>query len=164
METTANVVGVRSLGCGHRPDLLGSSPMGSDMSLYVALDIQLANAVLGMDLRSELGQEANAIARELLGVRDPGEELSRHYMIQEILETSNMPKLEDLRKSLLTMSPDELRAKIREIRADRIIRKEAPRAKVDRAKKKDKTQMDLRELMASMSDEEREAFLQELEG
>lgn len=134
------------------------------MALYIALDIQLANAVLGLDLRSDPGQEANRIARELLGVRDPGEELSKHYMIQEILENSDMPKLEDLRKSLLTMTPDELRAKIREIRADRIIRKEAPRKKVERAKAKDKTTMDLRELMASMTDEEREAFLQELEG
>lgn len=141
-----------------------SRSMGSNMTLYVSLDIQLAHAVLDMDLRGEAGLRATYIARQLLGVRDPGEELYKHYMIQEILENTDMPKLEDLRKSLLTMSPDELRAKIREIRADRIIRKEAPKKKVERAKAKDKTTMDLRELMASMSDEEREAFLQELEG
>lgn len=126
--------------------------------------IQLANMVLAMDLRSERGLQANDLAHVVLGHIDPSGQLSTHYMIQEILETSNMPKLEDLRKSLLTMSPDELRAKIREIRADRIIRKEAPKKKVERAKAKDKTTMGLRELMASMSEEEREAFLKELEG
>lgn len=161
--TTANVVGVvalGSLGSYYCPDILGSSPVGSDMSDA----IHLANSVLMMDLRSEQGMKVNALAYRVLDQVDPGNMLSKHYMIQEILENSNMPKLEDLRKSLLTMSPDELRAKIREIRADRIIRKEAPKKKVERAKAKDKTQMDLRELMASMSDEEREAFLQELEG
>lgn len=156
------MVGAGRLGCHHYSNLLGSSPMGSDMSNSVA--IQIANMVILMDLRSEKGREITELAYVLLDNIDPGALLSKHYMIQEILENTEMPKLEDLRKSLLTMSPDELRAKIREIRADRIIRKEAPRAKVDRAKKKDKTTMDLRELMASMSDEEREAFLQELEG
>lgn len=127
------------------------------------LALQLANIVLLMDLRSERGLQANDIAHRIMGHVDPGGALSKHYMIQEILETSNMPKLEDLRKSLLTMTPDELRARIREIRADRIIRKEAPKAKVNRAKAKDKTQIDLRSLLASMTDEEREAFLKELD-
>lgn len=127
------------------------------------LAVQLANLVLTMDLRSERGVAANDLAHQILGHTDPGGALSKHYMIQEILETSNMPKLEDLRKSLLTMTPDELRQRIREIRADRIIRKEAPKAKVNRAKAKDKTQIDLRSLLASMSDEDREAFLRELD-
>lgn len=128
------------------------------------LALQLANMVLNMNLRSERGVQANDVAHRILGHVDPGGALSKHYMIQEILETSNMPKLEDLRKSLLTMSPDELRARIREIRADRIIRKEAPKARVQREKSKDKAKMDIREVIASMSEEDREAFLKELEG
>lgn len=128
------------------------------------LAVQLANAVLTMDLRSERGLVVNDLAHRVLGHLDASDELSKFLLIREILETSNMPKLEDLRKSLLTMTPDELRARIREIRADRIIRKEAPKAKINRAKAKDKTQMDLRQLIASMSDEERDAFLKELEG
>lgn len=128
------------------------------------LAVQLANMVLNMDLRSERGVAANDVAHQILGHTDPGGALSKHYMIQEILETSNMPKLEDLRKSLLTMTADELRARIRAIRADRIIRKEAPKTRVSRAKAQDKTQTDLRQLIASMSDTEREAFLKELEG
>lgn len=124
----------------------------------------LANLVLDMDLRSMRGLTANDLAHQILGHVDPGGALSKHYMIQEILETSGMPKLEDLRKSLLTMSPDELRARIREIRADRIIRKEHPKARVEKAKAKDKTQIDLRQLMAEMTEEEREAFFKELEG
>lgn len=124
----------------------------------------LARMVLLLDLKSHQGREATDLARKILGETiSAGEALAKHYMIEEILRSSDMPKLEDLRKSLLTMTPDELRQRIREIRADRIIRKEAPRAKVNRVKTKDKTQMDLRQLLASMTDEERDAFLKELD-
>lgn len=125
--------------------------------------VELANNVIAMDFKSQEGQRLTELAYEVLGVIDPGDKLSVFYLLTEIQENTTVPKLEDLRKSLLTMSPDELRARIIEIRKDRIIRKEAPKAKVDRAKKKDKTTMDLRELMASMSEEEREQFMKELE-
>lgn len=125
--------------------------------------VELANNVIAMNFKSQEGQRLTELAYEVLGVIDPGDKLSVFYLLTEIQENTTVPKLEDLRKSLLTMSPDELRAKIIEIRKDRIIRKEAPKAKVDRAKKKDKTTMDLRELMASMSDAERDQFLKELE-
>lgn len=125
--------------------------------------LKLANMVLLLNLRSQQGLEANDLAHKILGDTGYGEALSKHYMIQEILENTDMPKLEDLRKSLLTMTPDELRQRIREIRADRIIRKEPAKKKVERAKAKDKTQFDLRSLLASMTDEEREAFLKELD-
>ena len=46
-----------------------------------------------------------------------------------------MPRLEDLKKNLLDMTPEELRARIIEIRNDRIIRKnKAPTAKAVKAK------------------------------
>lgn len=125
--------------------------------------IELANNVIAMGFKSQEGIHLTDLAYEVLGIIDPGDKLSVHFLIKDIQE-NDVPKLEDLRKSLLTMTPDELRARIREIRADRIIRKEAPKTKVDRAKKKDKTQIDLRELMAAMSDEERDAFMKELEG
>lgn len=51
-----------------------------------------------------------------------------------------MPRLEDLNKNLLEMTPDELRQRIKEIRQDRIIRKsKAPTAKAvkEKAAKKD---------------------------
>lgn len=126
--------------------------------------IELANNVIAMGFKSQEGIHLTDLAYEVLEVIDPGDKLSVFYLLKELQENEAVPKLEDLRKSLLTMTPDELRARIREIRADRIIRKEAPRAKVEKAKKKDKTQMDLRELLASMSDEDREAFLKEIDG
>lgn len=129
----------------------------------IADAIRLANMVLLLNLKSGQGLEANDLAHKILGSIDANTSLSKHYMIEEILRNSNMPKLEDLRKSLLTMTPDELRERIREVRADRIIRKEAPKKKVERAKAKDKTTIDLRTLLASMSDEERDAFLKELD-
>lgn len=47
-----------------------------------------------------------------------------------------MPRLEDLKQDLLTMTPEEIRASIRKIRADRIIRKGPKKAeKVARVKK-----------------------------
>lgn len=126
--------------------------------------VELANNVIAMNFKSQEGRHLTELAYEVLGIIDPGDKLSVFYLLTEIQETETVPKLEDLRKSLLTMTPDQLRERIREIRADRIIRKEAPKAKVDRAKAKDKTQTDLRELIASMSDEEREQFLREIEG
>lgn len=133
------------------------------------LDLELAQIIMKMDLRSERGAAATQLAREILEIEDPSLKLAKWAMVQEILETmpmearNTMPKLEDLKKNLLTMTPEELRARIREIRADRIIRKEAPKAKVNKAKAKDKTQTDLRAMMAAMTPEEREAFLKELE-
>lgn len=75
-----------------------------------------------------------------------------------------MPRLEDLKKSLLHMSADELREKIREIREDRIIRKDSGKAKAKKAKTADSVSTQLAKMMAIMSTEEREAFLKELEG
>lgn len=77
-----------------------------------------------------------------------------------------MPRLEHLRKSLLSMSPDELRAKINAIREDRVIRKDtkAPKTKAQKAEKKGKVRNQLEDLLAGMSDIDREAFLKELEG
>lgn len=45
-------------------------------------------------------------------------------------------RLEDLKKSLLDMTEDEVRNKIREIRADRVIRKESKKQKVAKVKTK----------------------------
>lgn len=62
-----------------------------------------------------------------------------------------MPRLEDLKQNLLNMSPDELRAKIKEIREDRIIRKgPAPKVKAAKKPKKDT----LRAALDAMTPEE----------
>lgn len=74
-----------------------------------------------------------------------------------------MPRLEDLKKSLLLMDPDELRAKIREIREDRVLRKISGKTKVTKAKVKDNVQTQLAKLLAGMDPGEREAFLKDLE-
>lgn len=75
-----------------------------------------------------------------------------------------MPRLEDLKKSLLRMDPDELRAKIREIREDRVLRKDTGKTKAKKTKTKDSAQTQLAKLLASMDPAEREAFLKDIEG
>lgn len=127
-------------------------------------EIELAGIVLEWNLQSDLGQRAHELAREILGQADPNGELQRWYYVARILEMEkDMPRLEDLKKSLLKMDPEELRAKIREIREDRIIRKDTKATKTKKAKTKDSAQTQLAKLLAGMSDEERDAFLQEIE-
>lgn len=70
-----------------------------------------------------------------------------------------MPRLEDLRQSLQDMSPEELRARIKTIREDRILRKVQPKAKVEKAKRKSAVHTAL----ASLSPEELEALMKEME-
>ena len=74
-----------------------------------------------------------------------------------------MPRLEDLKKSLLAMNPEELRAKIQAIREDRIIRKDSKPTKVKKVRAKQSAATLLTDLLMGMSDEDREAFLKELE-
>lgn len=128
-------------------------------------EIELANIVLQWDLRTEIGARAHKLARQILGKADPQDELYKHTMIAYILTRStHMPRLEDLKKSLLAMDAEELRQRIKEIREDRVIRKDPGKVKVKKAKAKDSAQTALAKLLADMSDEEREAFLKELEG
>lgn len=75
-----------------------------------------------------------------------------------------MPRLEDLRKNLLTMTPDELRTRIREIRGERRLSKESPKARSTRVKGTAKAKTNITELLAGMSSEEREALIASLEG
>lgn len=73
-----------------------------------------------------------------------------------------MPRLEDLKKNLLDMSPDELRERIRQIRSDRILRKVQPKTKVAKAKKESKIKLaigalsaeDLAKLLNDLEEEE----------
>lgn len=129
-------------------------------------EVELANLVLSWDLRTDKGLRAHDLARQILGQKDPKEALLKTYLINEILELEkDMPRLEDLKKSLLAMSPEELRQKIHTIREDRILRKgPAPKTPVQKAERKSKLSTDLGKLLSGMSDAEREAFIKELEG
>lgn len=75
-----------------------------------------------------------------------------------------MARLEDLRQDLRAMNPDELRAKLREIRGDRRISKESGKTKKTKAKSEDKAKNNMQSLMAGMSPEELAAIIKELEG
>lgn len=128
-------------------------------------EIELATIVLQWDLRTELGARAHKLARQILGVADPQSEVSRALLIQIILDLErDMPRLEDLKKSLSKMNIEEIRAKIKEIREDRVIRKDPTATKKKKAKAKDSAQTMMAKMLAGMSDEEREAFFKELEG
>lgn len=80
-----------------------------------------------------------------------------------VVEDRNVPRLEDLRKSLLDKTPDELRERIRQIRAERRIYKEPRRVKKARATTTANNQSKMAKLLEAMSPEEREKFLQSLE-
>lgn len=127
-------------------------------------EIELSNIVLSWDLRTDLGMKAHCLAREILKIKDPTEEALKGMLIAQILDMeSEMPRLEDLKKSLLNLTPDELRARIKTIREDRIIRKgPTPKAKAVKAEKKSKVKSDLEALLAGMTEEEVAKFLEEL--
>ena len=122
---------------------------------------ELAAIVLSWDLKTDQGQNAQRLARLVLGENEP--EWQREFLINTILMEADVPRLEDLKKSLLDMSTEELRAKIARIREDRIIRKEKPKTKVQKAERKSKIQSDLATLLAGMTPEEVETFMKELE-
>ena len=70
-----------------------------------------------------------------------------------------MPRLEDLKRNLLDMTPDELRERIRQIRSDRILRKVQPKTKVAKAKKESKIKV----AIAALSPEELAKLLSDME-
>lgn len=120
--------------------------------------------VLSWDLKTNRGQLAHQLARSVLG--ECATDFVREFLIEDIIRLENpstMPRLEDLKKSLLDMTPDELRAKIHKIREDRILRKEKPKTAVQKKERRTKVASDLDKYLASLSDEERAAFLKELE-
>lgn len=128
-------------------------------------EIELAAIVLQWNLKTDLGQRAHFLARQVLGELDPYQVTEKGFLINQILSMeTDVPRLEDLKKSLLKMDAEELRAKIREIREDRVIRKDTGKTKVKKAKVKDSAQTQLAKLLAGMSDAERNAFLKEIEG
>lgn len=125
----------------------------------------LAEAVLSMTFMTDKGQELVRLARVVLKLKDPNEELYKFYLIRELEELGcHMPRLENLRQSILDMSPDELRNKINEIRKDRIIRKDSGAVKKKAVKEKDSAMTGLQKMIAGMSEADRAAFLKELEG
>lgn len=75
-----------------------------------------------------------------------------------------MTRLNDLKKSLVAMSPEELRDQVRKIRTDRKLKKEPTKAKKERVRTADSAKTGLMKLLAGLSPEEREAMLQELGG
>lgn len=128
-------------------------------------EIELASIVLQWDLKTELGLRAQKLAREILGEHDPLEIASRKLYASILLELveQDMPRLEDLKKSISSMNAEELREQIKRIREDRVIRKDTKKAKVTKAKEKDSASTTLMKLMAGMSEAERDQFLKELE-
>lgn len=75
-----------------------------------------------------------------------------------------MTRLEHLKISLLDMSPEELRARIRAIREDRRLRKEPAKVRKERVRNADGARTNILSVLKDMSPEEQEAFLKELEG
>lgn len=74
-----------------------------------------------------------------------------------------MPHLEDLKQDMLTMTPDELRAKVRAIREDRKLRKEPTKVRKERVRKAASAKDSVASLLAGLSPAEQEALLAELE-
>lgn len=72
-------------------------------------------------------------------------------------------RLEQLKKPLDQMTEDELRQHIATVRRDRIMVKRSRGEKKQKAVKKDEGNRQLKKLLDSMSEEEREIFLKELE-
>jgi hypothetical protein len=70
-------------------------------------------------------------------------------------------KIEDLRVSILDMTPDELREKIRFIREDRRISKVADKAP---AKKREARAKNVSAMIKNMTAEQKAALLKELKG
>ena len=72
-------------------------------------------------------------------------------------------RLEDLKTSLTDMSPEELRDKIRSIRADRIIRKQTKAQKVAKVKAVATSKSKVESLLGGMTPEQIAALLKEFE-
>lgn len=73
-----------------------------------------------------------------------------------------MDRLKELRKSILSMTPDEQREYIRKIRQDRRITKERPAKKVARKVQGNRAKTALMKMLDDMPAEQREAILREL--
>lgn len=74
-----------------------------------------------------------------------------------------MPRLEDLRKSLRLMTPEELREKMRELRADRRISKVSPKKRKTQVKAAVKSKTSLQKALGQLSVEEQIALLEGME-
>ena len=70
-----------------------------------------------------------------------------------------MSRLDAIRQNLLDMSPDELRAHVRKIRADRKIRKEPTAVKKTRAKTQSKTNDKVLKALKGLTEEQIMALL-----
>lgn len=75
-----------------------------------------------------------------------------------------MPRLEDVKKNLLEMTPDELRAKIIEIREDKKLRKTAPKARKEKIKNKETARKTALTALQGLTEEQKAALLAELGG
>ena len=74
-----------------------------------------------------------------------------------------MPRLEDLKQSLLDMTEDEIRDKVRAIRADRVIRKQTKAQKAAKAKTRATASDKLAKLTAGMTPAELAKLLEQFE-
>lgn len=74
-----------------------------------------------------------------------------------------MTRLDAIRKNLLDMSPDELRAHIRRIRSDRKIRKESTTVKKTKAKTQSKTNDKVLKALSGLTEEQIKAILGDVE-
>jgi len=73
-----------------------------------------------------------------------------------------LDRLNELRKDILTMDPEELREHIRKLRADRRVTKERPAARVQRKVKSEKAKSSAAALLDGMSEDEIAALMKEL--
>jgi hypothetical protein len=115
---------------------------------------ELAVIVLTWNLKTAQGQLAHRLARTVLG-EDPDEPV-KDYLRNEIIQLARQV-------SILDMSKDQLYAKIRQIREDRILRKEKPKTATQKKERKTKVAKDLASYLEALTPEEREAFIKELE-
>lgn len=75
-----------------------------------------------------------------------------------------MPQLEDLKKNLLEMTPDELRQRIVEIREDKKLRKTMPKARREKAKSKETARSTVLNALQGLSEEDKARLIAELGG
>lgn len=74
-----------------------------------------------------------------------------------------MTRLDYLRKNLLDMDPDELRAHVRRIRSDRKIRKESVTVKKTKAKAQSKTKDKVMKALKGLTEEQIKMLLGDME-
>lgn len=74
-----------------------------------------------------------------------------------------MGRLDEIRKNLLDMSPDELRAHIRRIRSDRKLRKESTTVKKTKAKVQSKTNDKVLKALGGLTEEQIKALFGDME-